>query len=637
TTTVANTGATTQWYARGLTNGQAYQFRISAMNIDGYGTPTIVSGTPMFAPSMPLNQNIVAGDRRVTVSWAAPADNGGSPISGYRIELCVESSTNYCSNANVFNVFVANTGLVNSYTVTGLTNGTLYAVRVFAINDVDTNSYPYAYEYLIARPASTPVAPNVTYTTTGNRYVILNWGGATANGYAITGYKVEQTTDNGATWTTVALNTYSTTESLRINGLTNGVIYGYRVSAISFAGTGAPSGIAYGTPRMTASAGVPNLRATVGDSQVALTWSSPTDTAGAAIVGYRIAYINGATTTVITENTLSLATNYTVFGLTNGTSYTFKVFPVTSNGYTNAGEVVARPQTVAQAPREFMSVWGNRQVSLKWIAPAVTGANADQIFGYKLEQSTDGATWSTIATVNPSVVSYVVTGLSNGVNYSFRISMLTTVGQGASSVTSSTPFGTPSAVRNLVGIGGDRKVDLTWDAPSDLGGGNVVGYRVFIYCANGTDSGVATGCGPYTVNTYTLLATNISPTQRSLTVNGLINGTNYLFLVQPLTGVNTALNTWVTCDGYLRDGASGPLATDTARCSQYSRVYWITPMGSPSAPKGLNVATAISASSTKASITATLTWTAPDWSGGDYINGYRIEQSTDGTSWTMLS
>jgi titin len=131
-----------------------------------------------------------------------------------------------------------------------------------------------------------------------------------------------------------------------------------------------------------------------------------------------------------------LATNYTVFGLTNGTSYTFKVFPVTSYGYSNAGEVVARPQTTAQAPREFMAVWGNRQISLKWMAQAVTGANADQLFGYKLEQSTDGATWSVAATVNPSVTSYVVTGLTNGVNYSFRVSLLTTVGQGASSITS---------------------------------------------------------------------------------------------------------------------------------------------------------------------------------------------------------
>jgi titin len=326
-----------------------------------------------------------------------------------------------------------------------------------------------------------------------------------------------------------------------------------------------------------------------------------------------------------------------VFGLTNGISYTFKVYPVTSNGYTNAGEVVARPQTTAQAPREFMAVWGNRQVSLKWIAPAVTGANADQLFGYRLEQSTDGATWGVIATVNPSVLAYVVTGLTNGVNYSFRISLLTTVGQGASSITSSTPFGTPSAVRNLTGIAGDRKVDLTWDAPADLGGGTIVGYRVFTYCAGGTDSGVATGCGPYTVNTYTLIAANISPLQRSLTVNGLINGTNYLFLVQPLTGVNTALNSWITCEGYFRDGASAPLVGDTTRCSQYSRVLWITPMGSPSSPKGLNVVMAPSASSTKASVTATLSWTAPDWSGGDYINGYRIEQSTDGTNWTTLT
>ena len=206
--------------------------------------------------------------------------------------MCIRDS--YCSNANVFTTVIANTGLVNSYTIAGLTNGTLYAVRVFAINDVDSNSYQYSYEYLLARPASAPIAPNVVYTTTGNRFINLYWSGATANGYAITGYKVEQTADNGVSWTTIfsSISGTTPTESLRINGLTNGVIYGYRVSSISFAGTGTPSGIAYGTPRVTASAGVPNLRATVGDSLVALTWSSPTDTAGAAIVGYRLSLIH---------------------------------------------------------------------------------------------------------------------------------------------------------------------------------------------------------------------------------------------------------------------------------------------------------------------------------------------------------
>ncbi|NDF30882.1 MAG: hypothetical protein EB147_01465, partial [Acidimicrobiia bacterium] len=214
---------------------------------------------------------------------------------------------------------------------------------------------------------------------------------------------------------------------------------------------------------------------------------------------------------------------------------------------------------------------------------------------------------------------------------------MTTVGQGATTTTASTPFGPPTAVRNLSAISGDRSVTVTWDAPSDLGGGQLTGYRVMLYCSQGADSGVALACAPFTNGTYHLLAANLSPAQRSYTITGLRNGNNYAILVQPMTGTTESMVSWVACDDYLRDGQGTPLSTNTARCAPYARVFWVAPSGAPSAPKALTVTSATSSSTTKASVTATLSWTAPDWTGGDYINGYRIEQSTDGTNWTTLT
>ena len=576
--------------------------------------------------------------RRLTVSWSTPANNGGAAITGYKVEICPESSANVCNNDAYFSTVASNTGLVNSYVITGLTNGTLYAVRVSSVNDIGVGSFTYVnYRYLLGRPSSTPIAPNQIYTTSGSRYIDLNWSGATANGYPILGYKVELTSDNGVTWSTVSANTFSSATSLRVNGLTNGVQYGFRVSAVSYAGVGAPSGVYYGTPRQTTSGGVPNLRATVGDSQVTLNWSSPSDTAGVPIVGYRITYLTGGSTVVVTENTLSLVTNYTVYGLTNGTSYTFNVFPITSNGYSNAGSVVARPQVLSQAPREFKAQSRDRQVYLQWLAPAFTGANADQRLFYRVEFSEDGATWTRLAQVSPTATSYLVAGLTNGTNYRFRLSLVTTVGQGATTTTASTPYGPPTAVRNLSAISGDRSVSVSWDPPSDLGGGQLTGYRVLIYCAGGNDSGAALPCAPFTGSTWHVLAANLAPSQNSYNINGLRNGNSYAIIVQPMTGTTESLVGWVACDDYLRDGQGTPLSTNTARCAPYARVFWVAPSGSPSAPKSLTITTATSSSTTRASVSATLSWTAPDWTGGDYINGYRIEQSTDGATWTTLT
>ena len=91
-------------------------------------------------PGAPGTPTGVAGDRRVTVSWAAPASDGGSPITGYTVTASPGGGT--CSTTG---------GL--SCTVTGLVNGTAYTFTVRATNRVGTG------------PASAPSAP-VTPTCT---------------------------------------------------------------------------------------------------------------------------------------------------------------------------------------------------------------------------------------------------------------------------------------------------------------------------------------------------------------------------------------------------------------------------------------------------------------------------------------
>ena len=60
-------------------------------------------------------------------TWAAPASDGGSPITGYTVEYRVSGTGAWSS---------LSAGTATSANVTGLTNGTSYEFRVIASNAV---------------------------------------------------------------------------------------------------------------------------------------------------------------------------------------------------------------------------------------------------------------------------------------------------------------------------------------------------------------------------------------------------------------------------------------------------------------------------------------------------------------------
>jgi fibronectin type III domain protein len=76
----------------------------------------------------------------------------------------------------------------------------------------------------------------------------LSWTAATNNrGSAITGYKIERSTDGGSTWSTIMSNTGNTGTTYSDTGLSPNQAYMYRVSAINSIGTSSPSNTASAT------------------------------------------------------------------------------------------------------------------------------------------------------------------------------------------------------------------------------------------------------------------------------------------------------------------------------------------------------------------------------------------------------
>lgn len=127
--------ATTQ-VVTGLSNGTTYRFRVQATNAVGTGSFSRVTNpvTPAAptAPDAPMIGGATAGNRTATVSWTAPAADGGSPITGYVVTPYVGY---WSGTPRVFS------STATTQTVTGLTNGGTYRFRVQAINAVGPSAY----------------------------------------------------------------------------------------------------------------------------------------------------------------------------------------------------------------------------------------------------------------------------------------------------------------------------------------------------------------------------------------------------------------------------------------------------------------------------------------------------------------
>lgn len=106
--------------------GKTISVKVTA---DGY-TGELVSGginVPAARPGAPTNVKVNAGDQLLDISWNDPADNGGAPVTGYRLKVM--------QGANVVleRVLAEN---VLSYKLEGLTNGAEYIVSVQAFNRI---------------------------------------------------------------------------------------------------------------------------------------------------------------------------------------------------------------------------------------------------------------------------------------------------------------------------------------------------------------------------------------------------------------------------------------------------------------------------------------------------------------------
>src|SRR2546428_2822685 len=87
---ISNSGSTATTYSDiGLTRATTYTYRVSAINSAGTGSPSGVASarTLAIAPSSPTGLAATAASpSQIGLTWTAPTDNGGSPITRYQIQ-----------------------------------------------------------------------------------------------------------------------------------------------------------------------------------------------------------------------------------------------------------------------------------------------------------------------------------------------------------------------------------------------------------------------------------------------------------------------------------------------------------------------------------------------------------------------
>jgi hypothetical protein len=213
----------------GLTGGTSYSILVYALSAPSGSDPggtegaksTTVNHIAKSVPGAPSAVSAVAGVGQVTLVWTAPSNNGGYPLSDYKI-----------SATGVTEISVANS--LTTRVVTGLTAGSEYTFQIKATN---TNGSSLAASFSAVTVPNTPGVPTSVTTSVAGTSISANWVAPTSNGgSAITGYKAYLINEAGNDVT----STTPTTTSTEFTSVTPGT-YTVKVIATNLVGDSARS------------------------------------------------------------------------------------------------------------------------------------------------------------------------------------------------------------------------------------------------------------------------------------------------------------------------------------------------------------------------------------------------------------
>lgn len=353
-------------------------------------------------------------------------------------------------------------------------------------------------------------------------------------------------------------------DSCTVTGLTNGESYTFAVAATNSAGTGPESSSQPVIPGAVPDQ-VVNVNATRDNASSVVSWSQTGDE-GYPLLGYTASAVD-STNPLNGGQTCSggkLDLSCQVAGLANGDAYTFNVVANNALGTSipsvSSGEVI--PGSTPSSPTITSAIKGNASVTLTW---GVADPQGYAISGYTV--TANPSAQIPAACVDTANLSCTVTGLTNGVGYTFRVSARNVLGAGDPSASTDviTPSSVTSSPRSVTASASSNSTLVSWQIPSNNGGLGISSY---------TATASPGGASCTTSSTFCAIA-------------GLVNGTAYQV---------------------------GVVATNSNGKSLPSSSIGVTPVG-PSLPPILTII--------PSSGVLSLSWTKPPFSG-TALTGYLL-------------
>jgi len=399
-----------------VSNGQMYHYRISAANIVGESPRTgILDGLPTGLPGAPVNLQAEPGNRMAKLTWEAPEDDGGTPITSYRIYRAL--GTEDAGMAGEVD------GDVLLFEDTGLINNQQYKYHVTAVNGRGESSQSQIVLVLPLGLASKPLSLTIA---TGDSFIDLGWGTpASDGGAAISGYNVYKGTRSGGEELLKQVSTLVFNDT----DVENGLEYFYYVTAINSVGEGPPSSEVSGTPY-----GLPDapydIGISAGNRRVELNWTLPGDDGGSPVTDILIYRSAGQGGWAVIATLDPTDTTYVDEEVDNGVVYYYFLRSRTRIGESgNSDQLSAKPITTSGPVMNLVIERSSGNAMLTWEPPEDTGGVT--IDNYKIYRVGPDGERTLLATVGGGATSYIDSTISKDVKYRYSVVAVTEAGEGA--------------------------------------------------------------------------------------------------------------------------------------------------------------------------------------------------------------
>jgi len=445
-------GATT-FTDTGLSSATTYYYKVRAINARGPSLQFSGTAQGTTLPAPPTAPGALTATVQSPTSISLNWNDNSTNETGYRLERV--NGTSFLAGTGLTSVPLA--ANATSRLDTNLTPNTTYTYRVFATNaSGDSLASAEAGGTTFPEIPADPGA--VTVTAQSDTSLQVEWLDNSTNE---TGFRIERFVNSAF----VQVGTVTANQTSFLNtGLLSNTSYTFRVRALNGVSVSGPSPTGDGLTLPAAPTGLAVLAQST--SQVLLTWTDASASPSAFKIERKT---DGGYTELDTTGVGEVS--YTDGTATANTAYTYRIRGTNASGdgdYSAQVSVSTPPNPPAAPTNLVVSVVSQSTLLLSW------NDNSSDETAFKIERSSDGSAYITVATVNPNTTGFTNNGLAANTTYWFRVKATNAGGDSMPSNVDSeaTLPNVPPAPSGLsVSVVSQTELQLSWtDTSSDESG-----------------------------------------------------------------------------------------------------------------------------------------------------------------------